>query len=41
MNWAQFKDPGSHMFLADAVVACQPLTEQVTVLCITGLIDIY
>ena len=29
MNWAQFKDPNSHMCLAGAVVACQFLTQEV------------
>ena len=29
MNWAQFKDPVSHMFLAGAVVASWSLTQEV------------
>ena len=29
MNWAQFKDPVSHMCLAGTVVACWPLTQEV------------
>ena len=29
MNWAQFKDPISHMCLAGAVVACWSLTQEV------------
>ena len=29
MNWAQFKDPVSHMCLAGAVVASWPLTQDV------------
>ena len=29
MNWAQFKDPISHMCLADAVVASWSLTQEV------------
>ena len=29
MNWAQFKDPVSHMCLAGAVVACWSLTQEV------------
>ena len=29
MNWAQFKDPVSHMCCAGAVVACWPLTQEV------------
>ena len=29
MNWAQFKDPVSHMFLADTVVASWSLTQEV------------
>ena len=28
MNWAQFKDPVSHMCLAGAVVACWSLTQE-------------
>ena len=28
MNWAQFKDPMSHMCLAGTVVACWPLTQE-------------
>ena len=31
MNWAQFKDPVSHMCLADTVVASWPLTPEVAV----------
>ena len=30
MNWAQFKDPVSHMYLAGAVVANWSLTKEVT-----------
>ena len=29
MNWAQFKDPISHMCSAGTVVACWPLTQEV------------
>ena len=29
MNWAQFKDPISHMCLAGAVVVCWSLTQEV------------
>ena len=29
MNWAQFKDPISHMCLAGTVVACWSLTQEV------------
>ena len=29
MNWAQFKDPISHMCLAGAVVTCWSLTQEV------------
>ena len=29
MNWAQFKDPDSHMCLAGAVVASWSLTQEV------------
>ena len=29
MNWAQFKDPVSHMCLADAVVSSWSLTQEV------------
>ena len=29
MNWAQFKDPISHMCFAGAVVACSSLTQEV------------
>ena len=29
MNWAQFKDPMSHMCLGGAVVACWSLTQEV------------
>ena len=29
INWAQFKDPVSHMCLAGAVVACWPLAQEV------------
>ena len=29
MNWAQFKDPVSHMCLAGTVVACWSLTQEV------------
>ena len=28
MNWAQFKDPASHMCLGGAVVACWSLTQE-------------
>ena len=28
MNWAQFKDPVSHMCLAGAVVACWFITQE-------------
>ena len=28
MNWAHFKDPVSHMCLADTVVASWPLTQE-------------
>ena len=30
MNWAQFKDPVSHMCFAGTVVASWPLTQEVT-----------
>ena len=30
MNWAQFKDPVSHMCLADTLVASWSLTQEVT-----------
>ena len=29
MNWAQFKDPASHMYLAGTVVASWSLTQEV------------
>ena len=29
MNWAEFKDPVSHMFLAGTVVVSQSLTQEV------------
>ena len=31
MNWAQFKDPTSHVCLAGAVVASWPLTQEMAV----------
>ena len=30
MNWAQFKDPASHMYLAGTVVASWSLTQEPT-----------
>ena len=29
MNWAKFKDPASHVYLADAVVASWSVTQEV------------
>ena len=31
MNWTQIEDPVSHMCLADSVVACWSLTQEVAV----------